>query len=273
MNRLASTIATFVQLPAGSTPHTKGVRYFRACTGIDMLWGAMDTFKEGQARKKRIIVRPSRFRDGLFELYTYHFPKKWSEACVANRELIKEAQRRAHALEKDHSLAALEWRLRFFKHYYRVFKGGAQPEPGFKPYSRFYQYTYVAIYRELKKAAEEAQKTSEITPEDISFEPVIDRFPMRRHKTLKPSTIYINIPYNNDQYLFSPRQSLPDESDKGDRTTEFRTLHDDMSQNRHRMGLFGTRANGPSNGDDWRYDGVRRPFCQDQRSCFRSTGD
>ena len=54
-----------------------------------MFWGAMDMVKEGQARKKRIIVRPSRFRSGLFELYTYHFPKHWSAACVANRELIK----------------------------------------------------------------------------------------------------------------------------------------------------------------------------------------
>ncbi len=260
MKRLASSVATFVQLPAGSTPHTKGVRYFRANTGIDMLWGAMDTLKEGQARKKRIIVRPSRFRDGLFELYTYHFPKKWSAACVANRELIKEAQRRAHTLEHDHSLAALEWRVRFFKHYYQVFKGGAKPEPGLKPYSRFYQYTYVAIYRELKKAAEEAQKTSEITPEDISFEPVIDRFPMRRHMTLKPSHIFNNIPYNNDQYLFSPRQSMPDESNQGDRRESERTVHHDLSQTRHRMGLSGTRTNGSSVGDDWRYDGVRRPF-------------
>ena len=61
----------------------------------------MDEEKEGQKYKKRIVVRPSRFRDGLFELYTYHFPKQWSAACVANREMIKEAQRRAHALEKD----------------------------------------------------------------------------------------------------------------------------------------------------------------------------
>ena len=62
IDRLKSTIATFEQLPAGSTPHSKGVRYFRANTGINMLWGAMDMVKEGQARKKRIIVRPSRFR-------------------------------------------------------------------------------------------------------------------------------------------------------------------------------------------------------------------
>lgn len=33
INGLKSSIATFVDLPAG-TRHTRGVRYFRACTGI-----------------------------------------------------------------------------------------------------------------------------------------------------------------------------------------------------------------------------------------------
>ncbi len=205
IDRLKSTIATFEQLPAGSTPHSKGVRYFRANTGIDMFWGAMDMVKEGQARKKRIIVRPSRFRSGLFELYTYHFPKHWSAACVANRELIKEAQRQAHALEHDHSLAALEWRTRFLHHYYTVFKGGAKPEPGLKPYSRFYQYTYVAIYRQLQaelqaklQAAKEKAALSDaylqhladasIQPlaEEVSFEPVTPRpNPLRTYR-LRP---------------------------------------------------------------------------------------
>ena len=188
IDRLKSTIATFEQLPAGSTPHSKGVRYFRANTGIDMFWGAMDMYKEGQARKKRIIVRPSRFRSGLFELYTYHFPKHWSAACVANRELIKEAQRQAHALEHDHSLAALEWRTRFLHHYYTVFKGGAKPEPGLKPYSRFYQYTYVAIYRQLQaelQAAKEKAALSEAylqhLADEVSFEPVMLSFETRIH--------------------------------------------------------------------------------------------
>ena len=172
IDRLKSTIATFVQLPAGSTPHSRGVRYFRANTGIDMFWGAMDMVKEGQARKKRIIVRPSRFRSGLFELYTYHFPKHWSAACVENREIIKEAQRRAHALEKDCTAEGLEWRIRFLMHYFRVFKGGGKPEEGFKAYSRFYQYTYVAIYRQLKAAAQKAKEEETVEIEEISFEPI-----------------------------------------------------------------------------------------------------
>ena len=188
ISRLASTIATFVDLPANASPHTKGVRYFRANVGIKCLWGAMNSLKEGQQRRKHIIVRPSRFRDGLFELYTYHFPTHWSAACVANRELIKEAQRQAHALERDHSMETLEWRVRFLTHYFNVFKAHKKPEPGLKPYSRFYQYTYVAIYRALQAARDaqlkaQADKEMEsslgaehdnasLTPADISFEPI-----------------------------------------------------------------------------------------------------
>ena len=101
IRRLKSVGCTFEPLPAGSTPHKRGVHYFRFCVGVKGYWGSMDYEREGRKYKKRIIVRNSRFRDGLFELYTYHIPTHWSAACVANRELIKEAQRRAHALERD----------------------------------------------------------------------------------------------------------------------------------------------------------------------------
>ena len=189
---LKQRLATFVTLPPSATPHTRGVRYFYTIEGIDWIRGAMDEPKLGQARRKRIVVRPSRFRLGLHELYVYHFPKHWSAACVANRELIKEAQRQAHALEHDHSIEALEWRVRFFNHYFTVFKGGAQPEPGMKPYSRFYQYTYVAIYRQLKAAQQQAQQTKQL--EEISFEPIVPT-PVR----LKRSQAIYNIVDNKPE--------------------------------------------------------------------------
>ena len=187
--------ATFVTLPPNSTPHTKGVRYFLLAAGFTSISGAMDPVKIGRQRRKRIVVRPSRFRIGLHELYTYHFPTHWSAACVANRELIKLAQRQAHALEHDHSPEAYEWKLRFLIHYFRVFKGGEQPEPGLKPYSRFYQYTYVCIYRHLQQIAQRAQEKTALreespslgashdnaasSPSDISFDPI----PLRRLQT------------------------------------------------------------------------------------------
>ena len=165
---LKDKCAVFVSLPPNATPHTKGVRYFHTVEGIDELSGAMNDLKLGAKRRKHIIVRPSRFRKGLHELYTYHFPKTWSAACVANRELIKQAQRQAHDLEHAHTPEALEWRIRFFNHYFTVVKGGAKPEPGLKPYARFYQYTYVAIYRQLQTARDKAQQIAE----DISFDQI-----------------------------------------------------------------------------------------------------
>ena len=219
IERLKGAGFTFGPLPAGSTPHRRGVHYFRACVGVDCIWGAMDYGKEGQKYKKRIVVRRSRYRDGLFELYTYHFPKHWSEASVANREMIKEAQRRAHALEKDFTPEGLEWRIRFFEHYFRVFKGGGKPEEGMKAYSRFYQYTYVAIYRELQAEAKRA-KEEEVNIEDISFEPIEFRprlqafsSPLRRsynyfrNRHLQPPDIQVvinpqNIPRTTEEVAY-----------------------------------------------------------------------
>lgn len=212
---LKSVGFTFDPLPAGSTPHRRGVHYFRAQVGVDCLWGAMDEEKEGRKYKKRIVVRRSRYRDGLFELYTYHFPKHWSAASVANRELIKEAQRRAHALEKDFTPEGLEWRIRFFEHYFRVFKGGGKPEEGMKAYSRFYQYTYVAIYRELQAEAKRA-KEEEVNIEDISFEPI--EFRPRLQAFSSPLRRSYN--YFQNRHLLPPDIQIVINSQNIHRTTE-----------------------------------------------------
>ena len=204
--RLEDRGMCFTSLPSDATPHTRGVRYFHPARGIEIIQGAMDHYEEGQKYKKRIVVRPSRFRKGLHELYTYHFPTHWSAACVANREMIKEAQRQAHALEHDHSIEALEWRVRFFNHYFTVFKGGAKPEPGLKPYSRFYQYTYVAIYRQLQSERQKAQEG--INLEDLNFEAIdMDRpFVLKRRaamantNTLKILQINLHIPKKSSTF-------------------------------------------------------------------------
>ena len=185
---LGKYIARFVTLPPNTPVYSKGVRYLVPIECYNAFWGAMNTVEEGRHYKKHIIVRRHRRRPGLLQLYTYHFPKTWSAACVANRELIKQAQRQAHALEHDRSYAAIEWRIRFLKHYFRVFRGGAKPELGLKPYSRFYQYTYVVIYRQLKAAQQVAQQASEMlaqplppTTADVTFDPVSFR-PLRTRR-------------------------------------------------------------------------------------------
>ena len=153
---LTSTLFQEVPSPAVSKVRARGVRYLYPIDGINYYCGMMNSQKIGQKYRKHIIVRRVPRFGGLHQLYTYHFPKTWSAACIANRELIKTAQKLAHALEHDYSLEGIEWRLRFFHHYFHVVKGGAKPEPGLKPYTRFYQYVYVSIYRDLKSAAQNA---------------------------------------------------------------------------------------------------------------------
>ena len=150
ISHLRGIVDHYVTLPPNSAPRSRGVLYFVPVVGIDCLYGAMNSVKEGQHLKKRLIVRRRPESPGFLQTFIYHFPKTWSHACVANRELIKEAQRQAHALEHESSFQAVEWRIRFLMHYYNVFKGGAKPAPGMKPYSRFYQFVYVSIYRELQ---------------------------------------------------------------------------------------------------------------------------
>lgn len=180
-NRLKGIISYNAPHSEISASHARGVCYFVPVECYNAYWGAMNTVNESRRYKKHIIVRRVP-RSGVLQLYTYHFPKNWSPACVANRELIKEAQRRAHALEKDFGPVGLEWRVRFFKHYFRVFRCGEKPEPGMKRYSRFYQYVYVAIYRELKERMKELtnegmkelrnEGMKEVEIEEISVEPI-----------------------------------------------------------------------------------------------------
>jgi hypothetical protein len=92
--------------------------------------------------------------------------------------------------------------MRFFRHYFRVCKCGHAPEPGLKAYSRFYQYAYVCIYRELKaeqQAAQEQKSTSlgaqnknSASVSDISFSPIAldpsrHYTPAFRHRTANDS--------------------------------------------------------------------------------------
>ena len=230
-NRLEAIVSYYAPPSEISASHTRGVRYFVPITAINMLWGAMNTFKEGRHYNKHIIVRRVPRNGGqLLQLYTYHFPKTWSAACVANRELIKEAQRRAHALEHVGSYEALEWHIRFLKHYFRVFRCGEQPEPGMKRYSRFYQYTYVAIYRELQKAVAKAKEESERALEEISFEPVIDRFPLRRTRSINPLHNNLNILHTYDRDFLPPGARVLFCSRPRDCSQEFQTVHADLPQ-------------------------------------------
>ena len=84
---LTSTLFQEVPSPAVSKVRARGVRYLYPIDGINYYCGMMNSHKQGQKYRKHIIVRRVPRFGGLHQLYTYHFPKTWSAACVANREL------------------------------------------------------------------------------------------------------------------------------------------------------------------------------------------
>lgn len=170
--RLDDTIAYFDYLPKQSGIaagyNKRGVRYFTIIEAIISISGAIDSVKEGRRARKRIIVRPSRYHKGVHELYTYHFPKAWSEACLNNRETIKLAQRLAHDLEHD-PVAARPMRLKYLMQFYAPVSASSSASASSasasassasassngstpKIYKHFYQFAYVTILRSLYAA-------------------------------------------------------------------------------------------------------------------------
>ena len=211
---LTSTVFQEVPSPAVSKVRARGVRYLYPIDGINYYCGMMNSHQIGQKYRKHIIVRRVPRFGGLHQLYTYHFPKTWSAACVANRELIKTAQKLAHALEHDYSPEGIEWRLRFFHHYFHVVKGGAKPEPGLKPYTRFYQYVYVSIYRDLKSAAQEAAGTATIDAQQPTTEQSLSSAPCVSAESPSPITISLSplnspSPLNPEDISFVPIDPRP----------------------------------------------------------------
>ncbi len=86
-NRLERVVAYYAPYSEIAASHARGVRYIVPILTINMFWGKMDMVKEGRHYRKHIVVRRVPRNGGqLLQLYTYHFPKKWSAACVANRE-------------------------------------------------------------------------------------------------------------------------------------------------------------------------------------------
>jgi len=121
--------------------------------GIESIWGAIDSVKDGQAKRARLVVRRHEYTkenydaDGSkwHELFYYHFHEgAWSEGATRNREMLKAAQRTAHDIESKPELETLreEWVARYAA--YR-----AKLKPGESGY-HFYNYVYVTILREMR---------------------------------------------------------------------------------------------------------------------------
>ena len=77
--------------------------------GIVTVRGALDSVKDGQARRARLICKWHYWGEKWIDedgskvhlVYTYHFHEgPWSEGATKNREMIKAALRMAHDIER-----------------------------------------------------------------------------------------------------------------------------------------------------------------------------
>ncbi|MBR6017292.1 MAG: hypothetical protein IK073_01560 [Paludibacteraceae bacterium] len=123
--------------------------------GIKTVWGAIDSVKEGQENRRRLVVRRHEYTENNYdengskwhELFYYHFHEgAWSDGATRNREMIKAAQRTAHDIESKPELAQEreEWVARYAAYRATI------PE-GSKRYYHFYQFVYVTILREMRE--------------------------------------------------------------------------------------------------------------------------
>ena len=122
-------------------------------SGIASLWGAIDSVKDGQTNRRRLVVRRHDYgedknydADGnkWHELYYYRMHEgAWSEGATRNREIIKAAQQAAHAIKRDPDLRPM-WEAAFEEY-------KSQPAQNSKKYSHFYPFVYVTILRDVYK--------------------------------------------------------------------------------------------------------------------------
>jgi len=130
--------------------------------GIDTVHGALDSVKEGQRKRARLVCRwrpqgPQSYdKDGnkLHELFYMHFHEgPWSEGATKNREMIKAAQRMAHDIERvcyhpeefgqEDIEQARIWQQKYAAYRATIPKGSTQ-------YYHFFNWMYTQIYRGLR---------------------------------------------------------------------------------------------------------------------------
>ena len=137
----------------------------KLANGIDELHGAIDSVKEGQKRRARLVCRwrpqgPQSYApDGskLHELFYMRFHEgPWSEGATRNREIIKAAQRMAHDIERvcyhpeEFGEEDLE-QARIWQQKYAEYRATFAPER--KDYKHFYGWMYTEIYHGLHREA------------------------------------------------------------------------------------------------------------------------
>ena len=130
---------------------------------IDEVRGALDSPKEGQIKRARLICKWHYWGEKWIDedgckvhlVYTYHFHEgPWSEGATRNREMIKAAQRMAHDIERvcyhpeeftvDDIEQAKIWQKKYAEYRATIPKGWTK-------YYHFYNWMYTEIYRGMRK--------------------------------------------------------------------------------------------------------------------------
>ena len=118
---------------------------------IDKNSGAVDSRRDGRAKRERLV---SRYRNGQAHQYPMKMHEgPWAEGATTNRELMKSAQREAHAIEnaaKHPEQATTEMLAKASMWQQRFADYKSTKKRGDKQYATLYTYTYSHLYRELK---------------------------------------------------------------------------------------------------------------------------
>ena len=135
----------------------------KLANGIDEVHGAIDSAKDGQKNRVRLICRWCDYGekwyadDGskLHQLFYYHFHEgPWAEGATRNREMIKAAQRMAHDIERvcyhpeEYGEEDIE-QAKIWQQKYAEYRATFSPER--KDYKHFYGWMYTEIYRGLRR--------------------------------------------------------------------------------------------------------------------------
>ena len=133
--------------------------------GIEMLTGALDTVKEGQVNRARLVSRRNKRIDKWIspdgrlwhQLYVQHMHEgEWSPRVVQNREFFNIAHRISHDIEHickhpegaDPELVveAKEWEEGYAE-YLKTFPKGS------KEHKQFYGWMYTEVYQKVRREA------------------------------------------------------------------------------------------------------------------------
>lgn len=130
--------------------------------GIDTVRGALDSVKEGQANRARLVCKwhdwGEKWHDAdgskIHLVYTYHFHDgPWSEGATKNREMIKAALRMAHDIERvclhpeefgeEDIEQARIWQQKYAEYLATIPKGSTQ-------HYKFFGWIFTQIYRGIR---------------------------------------------------------------------------------------------------------------------------